>query len=185
MKTQKDHFAIIPAHILSSGVSARAKELWAQCALVADKNKNQVWIRQATMAEKLSCSVRTIQRLLKELTNAGLLAATRFWHQGRHKIYALAQRVFKKMDPRLRGEERSDITPAATHVVPRTTSMTPHLRHPRRNLNRVNLTEKEQRAKGHKKTQQERLDAINPFEAQRKKACDAYCAQWHAKQVSF
>ena len=188
MNQQKDHFAIIPAHILASGVSARAKELWAQCALVADKHKNQVWIRQATMAEKLGCSVRTIQRALKELIGARLMACTRFWHQGRHKVYELAQRVMKQVSSRSglsrEGGNPSDIIAPATHDVPRTTNMAGHLRHQWRNLNRVLLTKKEQIPKGHKFTQKERLEALNPFETERKQRCDDYCAQWHAKQVN-
>ena len=82
-------FAMVPESILRSEVSDKAKLLWMELSLFCSPDKPNLWIRQLTMAEKLSCSVRHIGRLVKELIKANLLVELSHVHQGRYKTYKL------------------------------------------------------------------------------------------------
>lgn len=51
---------------------------------------NQIWIRQATLAEHFNCSRRTIGRCLKELKEANLLTDLNKRHENRCKTYLIS-----------------------------------------------------------------------------------------------
>jgi len=57
---------------------------------------DQIWIRQATLAEHFGCSRTTIWRTLKQLKEAGLITDLNKRYQSRYKIYQVTQEVKPK-----------------------------------------------------------------------------------------
>ncbi|MEI6790164.1 MAG: helix-turn-helix domain-containing protein [Myxococcaceae bacterium] len=79
----------IPNQLLDAVISLRAQMLWIRLAMTITPESSELWIRQATLAEQLRCSRRSIGRALQELIKAGLIMDLQKRHLSRYKIYQL------------------------------------------------------------------------------------------------
>jgi len=96
-KSEIGHFARIPLHVARADISETAKGLWRELAFLSSPQCPNVWVRQQSFAEKLRKCVKTIQRALKELIDAGLIKFAG-WMHGRYKTYKLAWKKFFSQD---------------------------------------------------------------------------------------
>lgn len=109
-KSEIGHFARIPMHVARADVSETAKGLWRELAFLSSPQKPQVWVNQKNFADKLNKCVKTIQRALKQLIEAGLIKFSGFW-QGRYKTYKLAWKKFFSQDEVAPEEVKQESSP--------------------------------------------------------------------------
>jgi|GEM_PF-3503108 len=96
-KSEIGHFARIPLHVARADISETAKGLWRELAFLSSPRVPTVWVCQRVFAEKLNKCVKTVQRALKELLDAGLIKFAG-WLHGRYKKYKLAWKKFFSQD---------------------------------------------------------------------------------------
>ncbi|MEI6805287.1 MAG: helix-turn-helix domain-containing protein [Myxococcaceae bacterium] len=66
----------VPLHVIKSKISASAKMLWIELALLSSPKKPQVAVDTKILAEKIGRSKATLSRLIRELEKAELLVHT-------------------------------------------------------------------------------------------------------------
>lgn len=76
LATDSGPFALVPAWVLTSGVSDRAVRLYGLLALRADSDTGECWPSRATLAREAGCSPKSVDRALRELRDVGALS----WH---------------------------------------------------------------------------------------------------------
>lgn len=96
-KSEIGHFARIPVHVARANISETAKGLWREFAFLTSPRSPIVWVCQRVFAAKLNKCVKTVQRALKELIDAGLIKFAG-WMDGRYKKYKLAWKKFFSED---------------------------------------------------------------------------------------
>ena len=84
----------VPLHVIQSKISASAKMLWIELALLSSPKKPQVAVDQKALAEKIGRSKATVGRLIRELEKAELLVHTGVVNRY-HKTYNLVSIVKK------------------------------------------------------------------------------------------
>lgn len=107
------HYARVPAHIITAKISPRAKNLWSILALYGTPENPEVWIRLASIANQLDCSIDSVSRALSELLKSKLLIKTSGYYQGRYKIYQLIWEAPQPCDTTLRTNSTLADPPAA------------------------------------------------------------------------
>ncbi|MEI6806886.1 MAG: hypothetical protein WCK49_10360, partial [Myxococcaceae bacterium] len=78
----------VPLHVIQSKISASAKMLWIELALLSSPKKPQVAVDPKVLAEKIARSKATLSRLIRELEKAELLVHTGVVNRY-HKTYNL------------------------------------------------------------------------------------------------
>ncbi|MEI6805389.1 MAG: helix-turn-helix domain-containing protein [Myxococcaceae bacterium] len=78
----------VPLHVIKSNISASAKMLWIELALLSSPKKPQVAVDLKVLAEKIGRSKATLSRLVRELEKADLLVHTGVVNRY-HKTYNL------------------------------------------------------------------------------------------------
>ena len=73
LATDSGPFSIVPEWLLDPGVSARAIQLYALLGRYADRNGGSCHPGRRTLAERLGCSVDSVDRATKELVAVGTL----------------------------------------------------------------------------------------------------------------
>lgn len=76
VRRQRPPFAMVPEALLDAGLSARAVQLYALLDRYAGPNE-KAWPSRATMADRLSCSIDSVDRAVKELEENGWLSVER------------------------------------------------------------------------------------------------------------
>jgi hypothetical protein len=66
-------FSIVPEWVLDSGVSDRAVRVYALIARYADNDTLQAFPGRETLAHRAGCSVKSVDRAIRELVSAGAL----------------------------------------------------------------------------------------------------------------
>ncbi|MEI6806004.1 MAG: helix-turn-helix domain-containing protein [Myxococcaceae bacterium] len=78
----------VPLHVINSKISASAKMLWIELALVSSPKKPLVFVDKKILAEKIGRSKATLSRLIRELEKAGFIVNTGVINRY-HKTYNL------------------------------------------------------------------------------------------------
>jgi len=73
-------FAIIDEWILDLSISDRALRLYAVLNRYADKDTHKAFPSRRTLAERLNCSSKSVDRAINELIDAGLLEKEQRWN---------------------------------------------------------------------------------------------------------
>ena len=77
LASQAGPFALIPAWVLDSGISSKAVHLYAVLARHADADTHTAFPSRARLAQRMHCSLPTVDAAVKELVEAGALAVER------------------------------------------------------------------------------------------------------------
>jgi helix-turn-helix protein len=96
-----------PAWLLDSGVSANAKVLYAMLGLYADRETGRAWPSRTTLARRMSCGVKTVDRALAELVELGAVDVTRRKTSGRNETNVY---ILRQTEPVQGGSVTSDAT---------------------------------------------------------------------------
>ncbi|MEI6806823.1 MAG: helix-turn-helix domain-containing protein [Myxococcaceae bacterium] len=80
----------VPLHVIKSKISASAKILWIELALLSSQKNPQVAIDTKVLAERIGRSKATLSRLIRELEKAELLVHTGVVNR-HHKTYNLVR----------------------------------------------------------------------------------------------
>ncbi|MEI6804901.1 MAG: helix-turn-helix domain-containing protein [Myxococcaceae bacterium] len=83
----------VPLHVIKSNISASAKMLWIELALLSSPKRPQVSVDTKILAEKIGRSKATLSRLIRELEKAELLVYTGVVNRY-HKTYNLVWMKF-------------------------------------------------------------------------------------------
>lgn len=123
-----NYFAVVPEWIIDADISDRALRLW--CVLRRRSDKATGWAQEsrAKLAARLRTSVKSIDRALRELEDAGAVTIHPRWsnaagtsfsftRDAEHSVRAPSGYVLKTAPP-VSGSDTSDATPSPTPELP-------------------------------------------------------------------
>ena len=93
------HFSIIPEWLIDAGVSDKAIRLYAVLARYADNRTHEAFPSRETLAERMACSAKSVDRATSELIQAG--AVTKRQRHNSSLVYTL--RVSRGVDSHVQG----------------------------------------------------------------------------------
>ena len=105
-------FALIPDWVIDLDVSSTAFKLYAALARYADNHTHRAFPSRETLAERLKCSVKTVERAVQELETAG---AIRKESRGRYQsnVYTL---VMNKSDRTKMSDDETEMSDEGTKM---------------------------------------------------------------------
>ncbi len=95
--TADAYFAVVPEWVIDS-VSARGLQLYAVLRRFADYSKLQAWPSRDLLAIKCGCSVKTIDRTLAELVEAGAVSVESRFHENQQRSNLYQIHAIKRGD---------------------------------------------------------------------------------------
>lgn len=100
-------FAVVPEWVLDLDVSDRAVRLYGLLARYADR-KGEAFPARRTLAGRLRCAVRSVDRALAELVDAGAVTVTHRYVAGRQTSSTYRLTAVRGATPQARGGDTGD-----------------------------------------------------------------------------